>query len=47
MYKRMRLAIELHSVTEDRASKIANIIKEATGLSVRMFDVDKEGRRIE
>jgi len=47
MYKRMRLAIELYSTTEEDASRIANIIKEATGLSVRQFDVDKEGRRIE
>jgi len=44
---RMRLAIELYSTTEEDASKIASIIKEATGLSVRMFEVDMEGRRIE
>ena len=50
---RMRLAIELYSTTDEEARKIARIIEEAmrgtgmTGLGVRMFEVDKEGRRIE
>ena len=58
MYKRMRLAIELWNTTEERAKEIADIIDAALrseGMTldyesisgVRMFEVDKEGRRVE